>query len=102
MSKKLPMSCTGGIKVKCGVDKIRDTIVFDLGGKCKFTRFHFVDAEHNHYLPPGFSNSNPPSGGGDEISYEYDGSGMAENGYDFEYGTDSPLHGNGSGTIKNR
>lgn len=76
------------------------TVTFDTGGQCKFTAFAFETNNPNGY-PPGFSNRQPKTGGGPSISYDYDGTPIPATGYRFDYWTDSPMKGNGTGVIKN-
>jgi hypothetical protein len=93
------------INVKCDGDsgtfhigKTKDTIVFGTSGNCTFTSFKFAGEPPP---PPGFSNRQPPSGGGKTISYDYDGiTPIPPTGYAFEYATDKPILGNGTGVIK--
>jgi hypothetical protein len=71
---------------------------FHTDGRCKFTDLYF-DQPNNPY-PPGFSNRQPPTGGGEMISYDYDGTPIPDPGYKFIYENDYPQDGNGSGVIK--
>ena len=80
------------------VDKIPDKITFGTSGNCTYLSFQFVPVDP----PAGFSNRQPPSGGGATISYDYDGSPIPAAGYEFEYVTTGmKMQGNGTGVIKN-
>jgi len=94
MTKKVHLKCSGGDQKK-SITKAADTIEFVTNGSCKFTSFNFTGDS------PGFSNKTPASGAGASVSYSYDGTAIPHGGYPFEYTTDTPELGNGSGTIKN-
>jgi hypothetical protein len=96
MPTRINVPCKGGHTVHT-VRKAKDTIVFGTSGNCKFTSFKFVPDDP----PPGFGPRQPPSGSGDTVSYEYDGRAIPTDGYTFQYATDSPPLGNGTGVIKN-
>jgi hypothetical protein len=97
MTHRINVPCDGNSGTS-SIDKIKDTIVFGTSGNCKFTSFGF---DYAGGLPPGFSNRVPSSGGGDTISYEYDGQPIPTGGYGFHYST-GPKLGDGTGVIKNK
>ncbi len=72
--------------------------MFGTSGNCKFTSFKFTPTNP----PPGFGPPQPKSGTGDTVTYDYDGSAIPPDGYTFEYATDAPWLGNGTGVIKNQ
>ena len=75
------------------------TLRFHTDGRCKFTDLHFDDP--NNPYPPGFSNRQPPTGGGEMISYDYSGTPpIPDAGYYFIYNNDYPQDGGGGGIIK--
>lgn len=99
MATKFKLECTGSNADSKIPKKVKDTITFETKSGCtRFTSFNFTTTPNP---PAGFSQRDPATGGGTTISYEYDGSDIPADGYPFEYGTDSPALGNGSGTIKN-
>jgi hypothetical protein len=95
MPTPVKVPCAGNSTRK--INKMKDTVIFSTDAKCSpFKSFDFVGN------PPCFNNRNPPAGGGDTISYDYDGSPIPENGYTFEYVTSGEVaQGNGTGVIKN-
>ena len=96
MSTRVNVKCKGD-NGTLNIAKLPGTIVFGTSGNCKFTSFKFVPVEP----APGFSNRQPASGGGPTISYDYDGSPIPPTGDKFDYATDEPILGNGTGVIKN-
>jgi len=100
MTKKINLPCSGNGGNK-SIKKEADTITFETSGSCTFTGFNFTGGSGNPYYPPGFSNKNPSDGVGACVSYSYDGTAIPDAGYSFEYTTNTPQLGNGSGTIKN-
>jgi hypothetical protein len=100
MPTRINVPCNGNGGTN-SVNKIADTITFGTSGNCTFISFQFNGYAPPNY-PPGFSNRQPPSGGGATISYSYDGSQMPANGYSFAYTTtEQAMLGNGTGVIKN-
>jgi hypothetical protein len=99
MTKKVHLKCNGSDQKKF-ITPAADTIEFVTNGSCKFTSFNFTGDSGNPYYPPGFSNKTPANGAGASVSYSYDGTAIPHGGYPFEYTTDTPELGNGSGTIK--
>jgi hypothetical protein len=98
MTARINVPCNGNGGTH-SVNKVADTITFGTSGKCSFISFGFDGYPAPSY-PPGFSNRQPPTGGGATISYQYDGTPMPTGGYAFSYTTSADL-GNGSGVIKN-
>lgn len=99
MPRRINVPCNGNGGTST-VSKIPDTITFGTSGNCTFISFQFVGYTPPS-LAPGFSNRQPPSGGGATISFDYDGSQMPANGFSFSYSTTTPAEGNGTGVIKN-
>lgn len=120
-AKPVNLPCAGD-GVKTGDWKVIDkketktqTLRFHTDNRCKFTDLWFDDPQHptdpnnpsnpnpnNPYYPPGFSNRQPPTGGGETISYDYkEGTKpIPDGGYYFYYSNDYPKDGGGGGIIK--
>jgi hypothetical protein len=81
------------------IPKVRDTITIGTSGNCTFKDFNFKGTG-NPYYPQGFSNKVMASDGS-TVSYEYDGTDIPVDGYEFEYSTNTPIEGDGTGKIKN-
>ena len=96
MPARINVPCNGNNGTST-VAKIPDKITFGTSGNCTFINLHFAGTDP----PPGFSDRQPPTGGGATISYQYDGSPIPTGGYSFSYSTTSPAAGNGTGVIKN-
>ena len=79
------------------VDKVKAKLKFGTKGNCKFLNFGFDGG-----TPKEFTDRDPPTGGGDKISYEYSGKDLPIDGYKFSYSTDAPPLGDGTGVIKNK
>ena len=101
MTKKVNLPCNGNGGDKWMIKKEPDTITFVTSGSCMFTGFNFTGGTSSPYYPLGFSDKTPSNGVGASVSYTYDGTEIPDFGYPFEYTTDAPPLGNGSGTIKN-
>lgn len=98
MPARINVPCQSGNSGTHSIGNGPNKITFGTSGNCKFISFKFVPVDP----PPGFSNRQPPSGGGATVSYDYLGSPpIPSGGYEFEYVTDTPPAGNGTGVIKN-
>ena len=96
MTARINVPCNGNGGTS-KVNKVAETITFGTSGNCTFVNLQFTPVDP----PPGFSNRQPPTGGGATISYSYDGSPIPDAGYSYSYVTTTAAAGNGTGVIKN-
>jgi hypothetical protein len=90
--------CSGGNIIETRIPQKAHKVAFITDGACHITDVRFTTEAHR------FTNRDPASGGGNCISFQYDGSQIPSQSTDkgavFNYST--PPRGNGTGVIKNQ